>query len=67
MRRPTPLRLPRGARGTSTSVLGPLREVHGAGARAERRQRTLRCRAPMGGLEFRFTAFQLSFTQNFET
>jgi hypothetical protein len=28
---------------------------------------TLHCRVPMGGLEFRFTAFQLSFTQNFET
>jgi hypothetical protein len=38
-RRPTPLRLPRGARGTSTSAPSPLREVHDVGARAERRQR----------------------------
>jgi hypothetical protein len=42
--------------------------VHGAGARAGRRQRAL-CAAELRwvGLEIRFTVFQLSFTQNFET
>jgi hypothetical protein len=42
--------------------------VHGTGARAGRRQRTL-CAAELRWvrLEIRFTVFQLSFTQNFET